>query len=90
VKRSSRKTFVLMIENREVAYEAFHSPLVAMSHGNIDRHPATHYFVAEWTASSDLHPTIIDDLGNDRECAEATIREWNRLERNTWIPEDSL
>jgi len=96
----ARKKFVLMAENKEVVFEALHSPYVAMSSNpnSIEQHPATRYFVAVWLNkdelgkspnADDFHPTIIDELGGNREYAEAVVCEWNRLERETWIPEDS-
>ena len=78
-----------MIENKEIASEALHSPHVALSRGNIEQHPATQYFVAAWLNKDDLYPTIIEGLGGNREHAESVVREWNRLERDTWTSEDS-
>lgn len=87
----ARKRFVLMIENKEIAFEALQSPHVAFSSSNgIEQHPATRYFVAAWMNEGDFHPTILEELGGNREHATAIVREWNRLERVTWIPEDSL
>jgi hypothetical protein len=86
----ARKRFVLMVENKEIAFEALHSPYVALSGPNsLERHPATEYFVAAWVNESDFYPAIISSFGCNRESAEATASEWNRLERDAWTPEDS-
>jgi len=85
----ARKRFVLMAENKEIASGAFRGPYTVMASCGIMHHPATEYFVAAWVNEDDFHPTILDGFGNDRECAKAVVRAWNRLEHDTWIPEDT-
>ena len=78
---------MLMAENKELAFEALHSPYVALG-GGIEQHPATEYFVAAWTNESDFYPSILNGF-QSREHAVAVVREWNRFEKDSWIPEDS-
>jgi hypothetical protein len=86
----ARKRFVLMCENKTIVFESLCSPYVAMNKSTFDTHPDTKYFIGAWVNKRDFYPTILDGGFQNREHAEATVREWNRLESDSWIPEDSI